>query len=98
VATNGLLGLEIAFRENPAVVVTDVKMPDMDGVTMLKALRSDPRTAQMRIMMLTSESSIETETEALEAGADDYVLKPVEPRRLAARVKALRARSRSQAA
>ena len=98
VAADGLLGLEVAFRENPEVIVTDVKMPGMDGVTMLKALRSDARTAQMRIMMLTSESSIETETEALEAGADDYVLKPVEPRRLAARVKALRARSRSQAA
>ncbi len=98
VATDGLLGLEVAFREKPEVIVTDVKMPGMDGVAMLKVLRSDARTARMRIMMLTSESSIETETEALEAGADDYVLKPVEPRRLAARVKALRARSRSQAA
>jgi DNA-binding response OmpR family regulator len=44
--------------------------------------------------MLTSESSVESETEGLEAGADDYILKPVEPRRLAARVKALRARPR----
>jgi DNA-binding response OmpR family regulator len=48
--------------------------------------------------MLTSESSVETETAALEAGADDYILKPVEPRRLAARVKALLMRSRQTAA
>jgi type II secretory ATPase GspE/PulE/Tfp pilus assembly ATPase PilB-like protein/ActR/RegA family two-component response regulator len=97
-ANDGLLGLEMAFRESPDVIVTDVNMPGMDGVAMVKALRSDARTAQMRIMMLTSESSVESETEALAAGADDYVLKPVEPRRLAARVKALRARSRPTAA
>jgi OmpR family response regulator RpaB len=48
--------------------------------------------------MLTSESSIETETEGLAAGADDYILKPVEPRRLAARVQALLARARVRAA
>ena len=70
-------------------------MPGMGGVAMVKALRADPRTADVRILMLTSESSVESETEGLAAGADDYILKPVEPRRLAARVKALRARSRA---
>jgi type IV pilus assembly protein PilB len=98
VAENGLLGLEMAFRERPDVIVSDVMMPGMGGVEMVKALRGDPRTSQIRIMMLTSESSVESETEGLAAGADDYVLKPVEPRRLAARVKALRARSRPSAA
>ena len=98
VADNGLLGLEIALRERPDVIVSDVNMPGMGGVEMVKALRGDARTAQIRIIMLTSESSVETETEGLAAGADDYILKPVEPRRLAARVKALRARSRPTAA
>jgi len=98
VAENGLLGLEMALREHPDVIVSDVNMPGMGGVEMVKALRGDARTAQIRIMMLTSESSVEAETEGLAAGADDYILKPVEPRRLAARVKALRARSRSSAA
>ena len=97
VAENGLVGLEMAFRERPDVIVSDVNMPGMGGVAMVKALRGDARTAQIRIMMLTSESSVEAETEGLAAGADDYILKPVEPRRLAARVKALRARSRSVA-
>jgi CheY-like chemotaxis protein len=98
VAENGLLGLEMALREQPDVIVSDVNMPGMGGVAMVKALRDDARTSHVRILMLTSESSVESETEGLAAGADDYILKPVEPRRLAARVKALRARSRPTAA
>jgi type IV pilus assembly protein PilB len=93
VAENGALGLEMALRVRPDVIVSDVKMPGMGGVEMVKALRADARTANVRILMLTSEASVESETEGLAAGADDYILKPVEPRRLAARVKALRARS-----
>lgn len=95
-AQNGLIGLEMARRELPRVIVTDVNMPDMDGMTMVKALRADALTRDIAILMLTSESSVESETRALAAGADDYVLKPVEPRRLAARVKALLARSKGR--
>jgi type IV pilus assembly protein PilB len=98
VAADGLAGLDVAVRECPDVIVSDVKMPGMDGLEMVKALRLNPRTANMRVLMLTSEASVESETEALSAGADDYVLKPVEPRRLAARVKALLSRSRPTAA
>jgi Tfp pilus assembly pilus retraction ATPase PilT/ActR/RegA family two-component response regulator len=98
VAENGLLGLEVALRERPDVIISDVNMPGMGGVAMVKALRGDARTSKVRIIMLTSESSVEAETEGLDAGADDYILKPVEPRRLAARVKALCARSRPTAA
>ena len=93
VAENGLLGLELALRELPDLIVSDVNMPGMGGVAMVKAIRADPRMAKVKILMLTSESSVESETEGLAAGADDYILKPVEPRRLAARVKLLRARS-----
>jgi type IV pilus assembly protein PilB len=94
-AENGLLGLEMAFKERPDVIVSDVMMPGMGGVDMVKALRADPQMKNVRILMLTSESSVEAEAEGLSAGADDYILKPVEPRRLAARVKALQARSRT---
>jgi DNA-binding response OmpR family regulator len=98
VAENGLLGLEVALRERPDVIISDINMPGMGGVAMVKALRGDARTSKTRIIMLTSESSVESEAEGLDAGADDYMLKPVEPRRLAARVKALCARSRPTAA
>ena len=93
VAENGLIGLEAAKRDRPQVIVTDCNMPGMDGVAMVKALRADRLTRDVAVLMLTSEDSVESETRALAVGADDYILKPVEPRRLAARVKALLARS-----
>jgi type II secretory ATPase GspE/PulE/Tfp pilus assembly ATPase PilB-like protein len=92
VEENGLIGLETALRERPDFIVSDVRMPGMGGIDMVKAIRAEPRMAGVRILMLTSEGSVESETEGLAAGADDYILKPVEPRRLAARMKALRAR------
>jgi type IV pilus assembly protein PilB len=95
-AADGLIGLDAARNERPHVIVTDVNMPGMDGLTMVKALRADPRTQDIAIAMLTSEESVESEANAFAAGADDYILKPVEPRRLAARVKSLVARSRGR--
>jgi DNA-binding response OmpR family regulator len=65
---------------------------------MVRTIRADPHMADVRILMLTSETSVDCEAEGLAAGADDYILKPVEPRRLAARVKALLARSGNRAA
>jgi len=96
VAKNGLIGLETAKRDIPQVIVTDCNMPGMDGMAMVKALRENASTRNVAILMLTSEDSLDSETRALAVGADDYVLKPVEPRRLAARVKALLARSKSR--
>lgn len=96
VAKNGNLGLRAAKRHHPRVIVTDYNMPGMDGVAMVKALRADPLTVGIAVLMLTSEEAIEKETQALEAGVDDYIMKPVEPRRLAARVKSVLARSKSR--
>jgi DNA-binding response OmpR family regulator len=96
VAENGLAGLEAAKRERPRVIVSDINMPGMDGMAMVKTLRADPETRDIAIILLTCESSVEKETQGLAAGADDYLLKPVEPRRLAARVKALLARSQAR--
>jgi CheY-like chemotaxis protein len=98
IADNGRKGLAKALLERPDFIVSDVNMPDMGGVEMVRTIRADPSMANVRILMLTSESSVDVEAEGLEAGADDYILKPVEPRRLAARVKALLARSRNRAA
>ncbi len=96
VAKDGASGLQAAHRDQPNVIVTDCNMPGMDGMTMVKALRADAATSSIAVLMLTSEEGIEKETQALEAGVDDYILKPVEPRRLAARVKAVLARSQGR--
>jgi type IV pilus assembly protein PilB len=93
VAKDGISGLEAAKRDQPHVIVTDYNMPGMDGMAMVKALRAAAGTRDIAVLMLTSEDSVEKETQALEAGVDDYILKPVEPRRLAARVRSVLARS-----
>jgi type IV pilus assembly protein PilB len=95
-AKDGLVGLETAKRNPPQVIVTDLNMPGMNGMEMVKALRADESTRGIPILMLTSEESVDSETLALSLGADDYVHKPVEPRRLAARIKALLARSKTR--
>jgi type IV pilus assembly protein PilB len=94
IATDGKLGLAAASKHLPNVIVTDYDMPEMDGAAMVRALRANPKTREIAVLMLTSETSMEKETEALESGVDDYIQKPVEPRRLAARVKAVLARAR----
>jgi len=94
IAENGLIGLKAAKRELPQIIVTDCNMPVMDGVAMVKALRADAQTQEISILMLTSGNTVEDETRALSAGADDYILKPVEPRRLVARIKTLLTRSK----
>jgi len=95
-AKDGASGLELAKSKQPQVIVADYNMPGMDGIAMIKELRADPLTRDMAILMLTSEDSVEREAQALSVGADDYIVKPVEPRRLAARVKSLLARSKAK--
>jgi type IV pilus assembly protein PilB len=96
VAPDGASGLEVARRQPPDVVVSDYNMPGMNGMAMVKELRANASTRDLAILMLTSETSVEMETQALACGADDYILKPIEPRRLAARVKAVLTRSKTR--
>jgi len=93
VAEDGRAGLEAVRQHRPHVVISDVNMPGMNGIEMVRELRARPDTSGTVILMLTSEDSVESEAQGLDVGADDYILKPVEPRRLAARVRALLGRS-----
>jgi CheY-like chemotaxis protein len=88
-ATNGAEGLELVYRESPDLIITDVNMPTLDGLSFCKRLRERPQTGRIPIIMLTSQETGDHEVAGLEVGADDYIPKPVEPKRLLARVKSL---------
>ncbi len=81
-AVDGLDGLEMATAWSPAIVVTDLKMPRMDGMELLRRLGDLPE--RVCVVMLTAQGSIESAVEAMRAGAWDYLPKPVDPRRLKA--------------
>ena len=89
VAADGTIGLETAMRERPRVIVTDLNLPGMSGLDMVRALRADAGTRDIAILMLTSDESPETERQAMAAGTDEYILKPMDPQHLAARVRAV---------
>ncbi len=87
-AADGVEGLEVARREHPDVAVVDVMMPRLDGLGMARALRADPQTAPIRILLLSAKAQA-TDVEAGLEVADDYVTKPFEPLGLLDRVAAL---------
>ena len=85
---NGRQALEEIGRHQPALVLTDVMMPEMDGFALLAALRQNPATASIPIVMLSARAGEEARIEGVEAGADDYLTKPFTARELIARVDA----------
>jgi type IV pilus assembly protein PilB len=87
-AENGAVGMEMARRERPDLMLVDLQMPDMDGYQVLEMIRGDAGLKAMPILVLTSETSPAVETQVLEMGADDYVNKPFEPEVLISRVRA----------
>lgn len=88
-ASNGKKGIEIARSSQPDIVILDVMMPEMDGIEVCDILRNDPNTKHIRICFLTARSEDYSQIAGLDAGADDYVSKPIKPRVLISRIKAL---------
>lgn len=85
-ARNGKEALKLA-RQNPELVVLDIMMPELDGWEVCKAIRKDPATSKIPIIILTARDSEVDEVVGLELGADDYITKPVKVRTFLARVK-----------
>jgi len=85
-ALDGEKGLKLAKQNRPDLVILDLMLPGMDGVEVCKQLRTD---SNLPILMLTAKDAIQDRVLGLDAGADDYMVKPFEPRELLARVKAL---------
>ena len=95
VAVNdGTAALQAALADPPDLVLTDVMMPGLDGFELLRALRADPRTRTLPVILLSARAGEESRLEGLEAGADDYLVKPFSSRELIARVGAHLAASR----
>jgi YesN/AraC family two-component response regulator len=88
-AADGLAGWELALRELPAVVVSDVMMPRSDGLELCQRLKQHPKTSHVPVLLLTARTAALHEVEGLGLGADDYVSKPFNPQVLHAKVLAL---------
>ena len=85
-ASNGIEALEIATKNPPALVLMDVMMPGMDGLTTLRHLRNDPTTSSVPVVMLTARALAKDRVKGLDLGADDYITKPFAVEELIARV------------
>lgn len=94
-ANNGHQALTMAQAEKPDIILLDVMMPDMDGYEVCRRLRANTTTATIPIIMFTAKSQVDDKVTGFEAGADDYLTKPTQPRELFAHIKAVLARSGS---
>jgi two-component system alkaline phosphatase synthesis response regulator PhoP len=95
-AGNGADALRLARTERPNLLVLDLMLPGMDGLDVTRALRGDPATRLLPIIMLTARVEEADRLVGLELGADDYITKPFSPRELVARVRAVLRRSEGE--
>ncbi|TFW24196.1 ATP-binding protein [Duganella callida] len=94
VCTNGVEALAILAHEVPDLILSDVMMPQLDGFGLLAAVRKQPATRDIPFIMLSARAGEEARLEGLQAGADDYLVKPFSGRELLARIEVLRLRQR----
>ncbi len=83
---DGIEALDAIRAQRPDLVLSDVMMPRLDGFGLLKALRAEPRTATIPVILLSARAGEEATIEGFDAGADDYLVKPFSARELLARV------------
>ncbi len=88
-AVTGLEALHFARSSKPDLIILDLMLPEMDGLTVYRNLREDPRTKTIPVIMLTARGRLEEKITGLELGADDYLSKPFSPKELMLRVRNL---------
>jgi two-component system phosphate regulon response regulator PhoB len=88
-ATDGGAGLELAIKRWPNLIILDLMLPGMDGKDVCRALKSNPVTQPIPVLMLTAKTEELDRVVGFELGADDYVTKPFSPRELVLRIKAI---------
>lgn len=92
-AASGQKALEMVQSEKPDLILLDIMMPEMDGYEVARRLRADPSTTEIPIIMFTAKSQVDDKVMGFEAGADDYLTKPTQPRELFAHMKAVLSRA-----
>lgn len=75
-ASNGEEGLLLAQKENPSIIITDLMMPVMDGLTMIKKIKKDFNISHIPVVAVTAKATLQDEIEGIESGADAYIQKP----------------------
>ena len=93
-ANSGLVAIEMAKKEHPDVILLDIMMPEMDGVEVCRNLRQEEEFKDTFIAFLTARNEDFTQIAALDAGGDDFITKPIRPRVLVSRIRAMTRRSR----
>lgn len=88
-ANNGVEGIEVAKKFQPHLIILDVMMPEMDGIETCDKLREMPEFSDVLITFLTARSEDYSQIAGFDAGADDYISKPIKPKVLISRVKAM---------
>ncbi|MBI4336694.1 MAG: response regulator [Chloroflexi bacterium] len=85
-AEDGIQALEVARREKPDLVFLDVRMPGLDGYQVCRALKHDPATARIKVVLVTAMAQDHDRQRGRDAGADDYFTKPFSPTKLLAKL------------
>ncbi len=89
IAKNGVQGVEMSLKFKPDIIILDVMMPDMDGMEACESIRSNPETKDILIAFLSARGEDYSQVAGFDAGADDYITKPIRPKVLISRIKAL---------
>jgi DNA-binding NarL/FixJ family response regulator len=85
-AENGREALEVLEKQTPDMIICDVMMPEMDGYSLVSAIRSDPKTSWIPVLFLSAKGQSQDRVKGLNIGADVYMVKPFEPEELVAQV------------
>lgn len=88
--SKGQEGLEAARADRPDLIILDINLPDINGMEVCQALKSDPRTKHIPVLMLTGEArEVVSRVQGLDLGAEDYLFKPISGRVLLSRVRSI---------
>ncbi|WP_430812962.1 MULTISPECIES: hybrid sensor histidine kinase/response regulator transcription factor [unclassified Carboxylicivirga] len=88
-AGNGKEALELIYKQEPNLIISDIMMPEMDGLSFCKILKQNVKTCHIPLILVTAKNSVDDQIKGHELGADDYVVKPFEMNLLEAKVKNL---------